>query len=184
MIREVIIVEGRDDESAVKRAVKAETIATHGFGIRKSTLLLIEKAYHNTGIIIFTDPDHAGETIRKRLSNQFPNAKHAYLSREDAEKAGDIGIENASAENIREALEKVRSTIPEAQSIFSRQDLFDCGLCGAGDAATRRDYIGKKLGIGYGNAKVFLSRLNHYGVSREEFEDAWTSSIHQIPFEK
>ena len=26
------------------------------------------------------------------------------------------------------------------------------------------------LGIGYGNAKQFLNRLNNYGVSREEFE--------------
>ena len=28
------------------------------------------------------------------------------------------------------------------------------------------------LGIGYGNAKQFLNRLNNYGVSREEFEKA------------
>jgi ribonuclease M5 len=32
MIKEVVIVEGRDDEAAVKRAAEAETIATHGFG--------------------------------------------------------------------------------------------------------------------------------------------------------
>ena len=34
--------------------------------------------------------------------------------------------------------------------------------------------VGKILGIGYGNAKQFLSRLNNYGVSREEFEQALT----------
>ncbi|MEA4987389.1 MAG: ribonuclease M5 [Anaerovorax sp.] len=184
MIREVIVVEGRDDESAVKRAVEAETIATHGFGIRQSTFSLIEKAYQNTGIIIFTDPDHAGERIRKRLSEKFPNAKHAYLSKEEAKKDGDIGIENASVENIREALKKVRCTSKKTESIFSVQDLFEYGLAGAEDAALRRDYIGRKLGIGYGNTKVFLSRLNHYGITREEFKEAWTSSIHQIPFEK
>lgn len=184
MIQEVIVVEGRDDESAVKCAVEAQTIATHGFGIRKSTFALIEKAYQTTGIIIFTDPDHAGESIRKRLSERFPDAKHAYLSREEAKKDGDIGIENASAETIREALKKVRCISRETKVTFSKQDLFDYGLCGAADAAARRDYIGKKLGIGYGNTKVFLSRLNHYGISREEFEEAWTSSIHQIPFEK
>ena len=38
----------------------------------------------------------------------------------------------------------------------------------------RRDELGKILGIGYGNAKQFLSRLNNYGVSREEFEQALT----------
>ena len=28
------------------------------------------------------------------------------------------------------------------------------------------------IGIGYGNAKQFLSRLNNYGVTREEFVEA------------
>lgn len=184
MIREVIVVEGRDDESAIKRAVQAETIATHGFGIRKSTFALIEKAYQNTGIIIFTDPDHAGETIRKRLSQRFPKAKHAYLSKDEAKKDGDIGIENASAESIREALSKVRCSIQKEEAHFSAEDMFEYGLVGKEGAASRRDWIGRELGIGYGNTKVFLSRLNHYGITREEFEKAWTSSIRQIPFEK
>jgi len=28
------------------------------------------------------------------------------------------------------------------------------------------------LGIGYGNGKVFLNRLNQYGIERQEFIDA------------
>ena len=32
--------------------------------------------------------------------------------------------------------------------------------------------IGAALGIGYGNAKQFLRRLNHYGVTRSEWEAA------------
>lgn len=184
MIQEVIVVEGRDDESAVKRAVKAETIATHGFGIRRSTFALIEKAYKETGIIIFTDPDHAGEAIRTRLSERFPQALQAYLPREEAEKDGDIGIENASPENIREALKKVRCSVHKEETEFLVEDLLEYGLVGVNGAAFRRDCIGRQLGIGYGNTKVFLSRLNHYGITREEFEEAWTSSIQLIPFEK
>jgi ribonuclease M5 len=37
MIKEIIVVEGRDDEAAIKRAIEAETIATHGFGIKAET---------------------------------------------------------------------------------------------------------------------------------------------------
>ena len=57
-IEEVIVVEGRDDTAAVKRAIDGLTIETHGFGIRRETWALIEKAYREKGIIIFTDPDH------------------------------------------------------------------------------------------------------------------------------
>ena len=108
MIKEIIVVEGRDDEAAVKRAVEAETIATHGFGIRQETFTRIEKAYKERGIIIFTDPDFAGEKIRKRLSERFPEGKHAFLPREEALKDGDVGIENANPESIREALNKAK----------------------------------------------------------------------------
>ena len=44
-IEEVIVVEGRDDTAAVKRAIDGLTIETHGFGIRRETWALIEKAY-------------------------------------------------------------------------------------------------------------------------------------------
>ena len=63
IVKEIIVVEGRDDTAAIKRAVDANTIETHGFGIRKETWDLIEKAYNEKGIIIFTDPDFAGNEI-------------------------------------------------------------------------------------------------------------------------
>ena len=38
MIKEVIVVEGKDDVSAVKKAVKAEMITTGGFGFPKGVM--------------------------------------------------------------------------------------------------------------------------------------------------
>ena len=73
-IKEAIVVEGRDDTIAVKRAVDGLTIETHGFGIRRETWQVIEKAYSEQGIIIFTDPDFSGEEIRRKLTAQFPDA--------------------------------------------------------------------------------------------------------------
>ncbi len=43
-IKEVIVVEGRDDLDAVKKAVDAEIIITHGFGISEKTFQLIKVA--------------------------------------------------------------------------------------------------------------------------------------------
>ena len=37
---------------------------------------------------------------------------------------------------------------------------------------SRRAKLGELLGLGFANAKTFLKRLNHYGVTREEFERA------------
>ncbi len=168
-IKEVIIVEGRDDTAAVKRAVDAQTIETHGFGIARETWELISKAYEEKGIIIFTDPDFAGEEIRRRLTEKFPLAGQAYLSQKEAVKDHDIGIENASASSILRALEKAHYTLEEKREEFTWEDLLRFGLVGSSDASERRDQLGRLLGIGYGNSKRFLSKLNQYGISREEF---------------
>ncbi|WP_129599016.1 ribonuclease M5 [Anaerophilus nitritogenes] len=172
MIKEVIVVEGRDDEIAVKAAVEAEVIITHGFGIKENTFKRIELAKERKGVIIFTDPDHAGETIRKRIDTKIPGCKHAFLPREEATKNGDIGIENASKESIIAALSKVRSKSEEKRDEFKQIDLIQNDFIGSNQASHRRDKAGKILGIGYANAKQFLSRLNNYGITRDEFEEA------------
>jgi ribonuclease M5 len=50
--------------------------------------------------------------------------------------------------------------------------MFANGLSGDASSAYKRDALGAELGIGYGNAKRLLQRLNDYGVTREEFEAA------------
>jgi len=174
MIKEIIVVEGRDDVTAVKRALDAELITTGGFGFPKGVMERIKAAQKRRGVIIFTDPDFAGEKIRKKIAAEVPGCKHAFLPREEAKKDGDIGIENASPKSILAALEKVRTESTQKREEFKQVDLIRNGLIGNEDASHRRDELGKILGIGYGNAKQFLSRLNNYGVSREEFEQALT----------
>lgn len=172
-IDEIIIVEGRDDTAAIRCSVDAVTIETHGYGIRPSTWEVIDKAYESKGIIIFTDPDTAGEQIRRRLAERYPEAKHAFLERGLAEKDGDIGIENASPESIRAALEKARcSVFAAAGETFTPADMFRWRLAGMDGAAERRSVVGDRLGIGMAGSKTFLHRLNHFGISREEIEKA------------
>lgn len=191
-IEEIIVVEGRDDTAAIRQAVDAVTIETHGFGIREETWQLIEKAYQTKGIIVFTDPDTAGEQIRRRIMKRFPGAREAFLDQERATKAGDIGIENASPQAIREALSKAHgageqgagaaaehpehgecpehgSSLPES---FTASDLFSWGLDGMPGASKRRQALGRELGIGQATAKTFLQRLNRFGISRTEIEAA------------
>ena len=184
MIKEVIVVEGRDDTNAIRRAVEAETIETHGFGITEDTWQLLAKAYEEKGLIVFTDPDTAGEQIRRLILERFPDAQEAFLDQSQAEKDGDIGIENASPEAIRQALAKAHGpaggTVPTEAcgtaggEAFTTADLFNWGLDGVAGAAKRRRELGQRLGIGKATAKTFLQRLNRFGISREEIEGALT----------
>lgn len=170
LIKEVIVVEGRDDIDAVQKAVNADIIATHGYGISAATLERIRYAYETRGIIILTDPDHAGNRIRKRLTDLFPEARQAYVSRNEATHRDDIGIENADPEVIRKAIEAAGRTLKEQTTEFDEADMSYYGLTGEASSRELRDKLGRMLGIGYGNAKSFLKRLNNYGISREKLE--------------
>lgn len=169
IIKETIVVEGRDDVTAVKRAVTCDFIITHGFGISGRTFKQIEKAQKDHGVIILTDPDYAGEQIRARINKRIPGCKHAFIPREEATANDDVGVENASPESILAALERVHVEVAEHAGLFTLNDMYAADLFGADAASKRRAALGKHLGIGYCSGKQFLNRLNHYGITREAF---------------
>ena len=172
MIKEIIVVEGRDDTAAVKRAVEAEIIETHGWGITEETLERIKLASERKGIIIFTDPDYPGEKIREIVARVAKDCRHAFLPKDKALKDGDVGIENARPKDIILALEKARIEKTNARDEFNKADLFKYGLVGTKGSNIKRDLLGRILGIGHCNSKQFLKRLNNYGITREEFNQA------------
>ncbi len=176
LIKEVIVVEGRDDIDAVQKAVNADIIATHGYGISKATIDRIENAYKTRGIIILTDPDHAGNKIRQRLTEMFPDALQAYISKSEAKDKTDtdIGVENASPDVIAKAIEAAGRTFTEQHSEFTEKDMMYYGLAAGEGSRELRDALGRKLGIGYANSKGFLKRLNNYGIKRSDLERSIT----------
>src|SRR5690625_3361364 len=97
-IKEIIVVEGKSDTVAIKRAVDADTIETNGSAISDETIEKIKLAQQTRGVIIFTDPDVPGRKIRQTIIDHVPHCKHAFLSKDEAKannKTG-IGVEHAS----------------------------------------------------------------------------------------
>lgn len=173
IIQEVIIVEGKDDIARVKSALNCEVIATGGYGFGKKFLSELKKIEKRQGVIIFTDPDYMGKQIRRRLTEALEHPKQAYLSQSKATLKDDIGIENATPEDIRRAIAKAKPIEGEYKETFTKADMIRYGLMGIGDAATRRQKMAEALGIGHGNGKQFLQRLNSFGITVEEFEKVY-----------
>lgn len=180
MLKEVIIVEGRHDTNAIKRALVADTIETGGSRLSKSTLQQIKHAHEKRGVIILTDPDYAGERIRKLISQAIPGVKHAFIDRAEGDKNGDIGVENASPEAIRRALSRVHTSYHNPIPQVSWEDLIDMGLVGGKEAATIREKCGERLGIGCCNAKQFYHRLTLFQISKEDFIAAYEEAVRRI----
>ncbi|GAA0503987.1 ribonuclease M5 [Salinibacillus aidingensis] len=171
-IREIIIVEGKDDTTAVRRAVNADTIETNGSAINQSTLNQIRHAQEKRGVIVFTDPDYPGQRIRSIIEENVPGCKHAFLPRKEAISSKGLGIEHASPDAIREALSNVYELTEKPDNIFTKADLLEFGLVGNPKASDRRRKLGDKLRIGFTNAKQLEKRLNMFQVSRSDFTSA------------
>lgn len=185
IIDRAIIVEGRDDVDAVSKACDALIIATHGAGITQETWDIIGKAYRETGIIIMTDPDHAGEEIRRRITARFPGAVQCRMAREDATQGSDIGIENACPQDIQAALIRSFELHDAAQGDctggtagyegdreVSAADLAELGLSGAEGSKALRAAVCRTLGTGYCNSRALVTRLRGFRIGYEELRRA------------
>lgn len=166
-IREWIVVEGKDDIAAVKKAVHAQVIATSGLGLEEATLQLIQQVGDHSGVIVLTDPDFPGEKIRRMINDRIPGCKNAYLAKADGLKNGNVGVENASPQVIRQALKDAKYHISDEET-HRLEDLLHLGLLHGAGAKEKRRMVGEALGIGYANAKQFMGRINSYAITPEQ----------------
>ncbi len=179
-IKEIIVVEGKNDTNKIKQAVEADTIETGGLTLSKETIQLIKHAQQKRGVIIFTDPDFAGNHIRRKIAEAVPGCRHAYLPKKDALPNNikeSVGIEHASLDAIRLALKNVQVEQKPSSESITHDDLLRHGLIGASDAKRRRELLGDHLHIGYANAKQLLKRLNMFNISRDELNEAMLSIL-------
>ncbi|MBY7141597.1 ribonuclease M5 [Virgibacillus sp. NKC19-3] len=175
-IKEVIVVEGKDDTVKIQQSVDADTIETNGSAVNQEILRQIRHAKQKRGIIIFTDPDYPGERIRHIIDQAVPGCKHAFLTPDTAraKRSGNksLGIEHASKESIQQALEDVYELGDVGVSDIKKEDLVKHGLIGGPKASRYRNRLGEHLQIGHTNGKQLLKRLTVFQISKAQFEHA------------
>ena len=129
-IKEIIVVEGKDDTTAIRQAVNADTIETNGSAINAETIEKIKLAKKTRGVIIFTDPDYPGQKIRQTISEQVPGCKHAFIPKEEAihKNGKGVGVEHASPDSIRKALKDAQLMQESTMEEITHEDLLACRL--------------------------------------------------------
>lgn len=173
-IKEIIVVEGKSDTVAIKRATGADTIETNGSAIDEDTLKQISLAHVTRGVIVFTDPDFPGRRIRAIIEERIPDVKHAFLhkSKTIAKNGQGLGIEHARDEDIRNALEAVYSIDANPIEEIPLALLLEEKLIGHPDAKKRRDRISELLQIGQVNAKGLKKRLEMFRIGQHQLMEA------------
>ena len=169
-VKEVIVVEGKNDTKRLKSFLDCETIETQGLALNKKTLSYIKEVSQRRGVILLLDPDGPGNKIRARINEAIPGLKNAFVDQNKAHGKRKIGIEHASKEAILEALDHLISYQIDHQSI-SLKDFNALGLNGREDAFKRRKIVSAYFHLGDCNAKTCFKRLNLLGLSLQDVEE-------------
>ncbi len=166
-IQQVIVVEGRSDTQTLHRYFDCDTIETGGDHVSAQTLERIAQAQQQRGVIVFTDPDHAGEHIRSVISRHIPGVAHAYIPRERAKTDKKVGVEHAAKEDLEESLRHLVIYDEKHQSL-SWAEFLDLGLVGN---AKKRQLVCEALHLGHCNAKTCFKRLNQAGYRQDDVKE-------------
>ncbi len=173
-IKEVIVVEGKSDTIAIKRATGADTIESNGSAIDGAILQQIEHAQQTRGVIVFTDPDYPGRRIRAIIEERIPTVKHAFLEKKKtiAKNGKGLGIEHATDEDIRQAIAAVYTIEEQAIVEIPLVDLMDAKLVGHPESRRRRERLSELLQIGQVNGKGLKKRLEMFRITPEQLNKA------------
>jgi ribonuclease M5 len=188
-----IIVEGRYDKSTLMNVADATVVTLGGFSVfnSKEKQALIRRLARD-GIIILTDPDGAGKTIRAFLQGIVPKDKiiNLYVPRiegkerrkSSASKEGVLGVEGMSPEVLRKLLEPFadggRAELKRkmGEDPITKLHFFELGLTGADGARERRAAVARHFELPEDmTANALLDALNVITFREELF-----SAVRQI----
>ena len=169
-MKTLIIVEGKSDTNRLKALYKdVQTFETSGLGLDQKKIQYLKSIEDETKIIIFTDPDGPGEIIRNRLVEELKQPYHAYLPNDKAlsKNMKKVGIEHASFEDIKIALNNLYIENEIYEEFYSLEDLIDLGIYN--NKKLRKEFC-DHLHIAYGNNKKVLKQLNSFRIKPQQIK--------------
>lgn len=187
-INEAVIVEGKYDKIKLSGILDTVIIETDGFAIfkDKEKQQLIRFLSEKRGIIIMTDSDSAGFTIRSFIKNitKSENIKNVYIPdiygkekrKTEVSKEGKIGVEGMDTEIILSALQKAGVFCNKNENLSGREitrtDFFEDGISGGENSSERRKALAKELQLPERiSASALLKIINSY-MTYDDYKNA------------
>lgn len=187
-IDRAVIVEGRYDKIKLSSILDTVIIETEGFGIfnNKEKQKLIRRLAETRGLLILTDSDSAGFTIRSFIKGIVPSeqVKHAYIPdifgkekrKTEPSKEGKLGVEGVNISIITDALEKAGVLCEETTDTPKREitklDLYEDGLSGKQDSDALRRKLLKHLDLPERLTSNALVQILNTFLTYEEYKNA------------
>ena len=163
----VLIVEGKDDVSYLSSFVNALFFTTNGYDVSQEKVTFLKEASKVNKLIIFTDPDEAGEKIRNTLKNQLLGAFEAkceIIVRKNQKK---FGVAEMAKSAIIEALRGFTTTTEFRANNYRLSTLISLSK----NPKEAKDKLISKYRLIDGNNKSLENQLNILKISPQEIKE-------------
>ncbi len=167
----LIIVEGNSDKSRLSSFVDTDILVSNGLMSCKDDIEFIKEVSKRRKIIIFTDPDNAGEEIRKKLNSIVEEAINVYVPEGAHFNGKKHGVAECDKETLVSLLKPHESQKTIKNNGLLMEDLYNLKIVGLDESSNIKERICKHYSLGKCNSKTLLKRLNILKIEKEDLKE-------------
>ena len=160
----VLIVEGKSDVAFLSSFIDTYYFITNGYDISQEKLDFLKRVSKVNKLIVFTDPDDAGEKIKNSIINQINGVFDAKITKNSRKNYKKQGVAEAYKEEILNAL---KDHIVDGKLTRVNYDLANLISLNKNPEEKREEII-NKYGLIKGNNKSLENQLNMLKITKEE----------------
>lgn len=161
-IDHLIIVEGTSDKSKITSLFDACVFITNGYDIDKGLIALLSK-YRK--LLVLTDDDEAGKTIRKKI-NDLAKCENVEVNIKDCNNHHKHGVAECDNDALFNLL-KPYISIRKERKCITNIDLYNLGIT----SKRQRDNICDKLSINRYSQKQLIEIINVIGLDLKTIKE-------------
>ncbi|MBE6691720.1 MAG: DUF4093 domain-containing protein [Ruminococcaceae bacterium] len=178
-----VIVEGKYDKAKLCLVVSSPVIALDGFSVFNNSekKQLLKRLSKESGVILLTDSDRAGNFIRAKLKGILNGKVYNVYApaifgkerrKKEFSKDGLIGVEGIDSNVLRELLKPFAGDVTNKVGSVTKARFYEDGFSGNKDSSVKRSKLANILSLPETlTAKALLEAINLL-VSEEEYTEA------------
>ncbi|AAB95731.1 ribonuclease M5 [Mycoplasmoides pneumoniae] len=153
----VIVCEGKTDQARLQQLFDVSVITTNGSALNQRTINLIKAVAKKQPVILFLDPDVAGQKIRRQLEQHLDKYESCFIARKDMKpNSTKIGVAEATDAALIQALQQRQVFTKTTQPTLSWEQYLELNL----NSKSKRLALCNKLHLSYFNHKQLFRKLN------------------------
>ena len=169
-ISSVLVVEGTNDASYISSMYDVEIVVLNGYDCPSEELDYLKEVSKFKKVLLLTDPDEAGKTIRNRLHETGIEFIDLHVDLSKCSKNGKHGVAECEKEEIYRVFAPYLVQKPTILNEIKVSKIYELV-----PSKAQREKLSEKLHLGKCNMKKFVQRINSLGITLEQLKKEITS---------